>query len=495
MNLLTDPWIPIQESSKTKLITLEDVLCNDEACEIALSRDDMELACLQLLVCLTQVLFLPEDKKEWRQRIGEPLDGEEYQQGIQKFIDWFDLKHADIPFMQVRDVCAKKITPIQKLLVGLPEGNNHAFFNDSREINAVSESAAAIFLFNQAVNCTYGGGIKDGLRVLSQRSPITTLIAADSLRHTIWFNVLHKLSLLKIMPNYEQLKVNDRPTWVDPIKAKSKINAHEIGLLRGLFWQPMHIELTYSNYNNTCQFYNINVDEPLVTGFKLQKFGSFKTGGYDIQGRWIHPHSPRQINLKDKSERYLSFTTTAPAWTQLNHFLIKSEGKKEAYRPAQVVRQFHELAASDSLIVGGYRNKQASILQRRHDLFLLNAGWDKNGAQIENFVKTALEIKTVLRNKLYGFAKASGVEGIHQKAEAIFYHQSEPLIHRALWEMDWATGTQQIVLFRDELIRLSWQIFAQVTHPYSHEPKMIKALAISKTTLGKAFKDIKGETV
>ncbi len=496
MNLLTDSWIPIQHDSAFKLITLQTLLCKTDVGEIALSRDDMELACLQLIICLTQVLFLPNNDKMLRQRIIAPLSKEDYQAGIQGYTDWFDLNHPDTPFMQIRGVKAAKVTPIQKLFIGLPEGNNHAFFNNAGDISAISASAAAIVLFNQAMNSpSFGGGFKGGFR---GGAPITTLLKGDSLRQTIWFNILHKASVNQLLAgDYDSLKATDKPVWVEPIKAKSTIEAAKIGLLRGLFWQPAHIELIVNNQNEQnappkyCEFYGIETDHAVVS-FNKEKFV------YTLIGDWIHPHSPRIIDLKKKTQRYRSFTTSAPAWTQLNHFVIQSESKKEDYRIATVVKQFSALTAgakdiNPQLIVGGYRNKQASILQRRHELFPLNTGWDDNSHYLESLVIQAVEIKQQLRNKLYGFAKASGAEGIPDQAEALFYHHSETLIHEALRTMDWRQSAAMIKQLQQQLIRLSWQIVTEVTQPYQHEAKMIKALVITKKTLSVAFKKITGE--
>jgi CRISPR system Cascade subunit CasA len=493
MNLLTDPWVPVQQSGKTRLITLKEVLCVDSDYHITLPRDDMELACLQLIICLTQVLFLPDTAAELKRRIRIPLNEDEYVAGTQGYLDWFDLRHPETPFMQVRRVKAKRVTPIQKMLLGLPAGtSSHAFFNDPNEISQVDQSIAAIALFNMANNFSYGGGIKEGLRVLGQKAPITTLMSGRCLRQTIWFNVLHEQHILTYMPEYIRLKGNDKPVWVDQIKPRSRFSAHEIGLLRGLFWQPAHVELRFCNNKKSCDFLGLNSTDDTVCGFNIEKFGSQKTGGYDIEGTWIHPHSPRVLDIKKGTQRYLSFTSTAPAWTQLNHLLVASKDKKAGFIPAEIVRQFkHDLVQSDQLIVGGYRNKQASILQRRHEYFPLRPGWDKNGFEISRLVRMALEIKTLLRNKLFSFVKATGASAVNEKAQAMFYHQSEPLIHRTLREMDWSQSNDRLVKLQEDLINMSWKIFDQVTRPYAHEPKMIKALAVAKISLGGSFKKLK----
>ena len=172
---------------------------------------------------------------------------------------------------------------------------------------------------------------------------------------------------------------------------------------------------------------------------------------------------------------------------------MASQDKKEGHDPAEVVQQFkRDLARPSQLIVGGYRNERASILQRRHELFPLRPGWDKKGEQIAAFVGLGLKIKTLLRNKLYGFAKATGAEGINEKAETFYYHQSEPLIHQTLREIDWSDAGATLDRLRDELIRLSWDIFDQVTRPYAHEPRMLQALATAKRSLGAEFKKLKG---
>ena len=487
MNLLKDPWIPVQDQGGTALITLEEVLCTNDDYRIALPRDDLELACLQLMICLTQVLFPPGDKKALLARLRQPMSTDEYEQGIQPFVDWFDLHHEQWPFMQVRGVKAKVMTPIQKLFIGLPEGNNHAFFNDPGEITIISEGIAAIALFNQAMNApSMGGGFKGGFR---GGAPITTLLSDQKLRHKVWVNVLHQEHIRKMLPEYDLLQSKDKPVWVEPIQAKSRIPAQEIGLLRGLFWQPAHIELVHVENAGTCDVTAMPVDRGVI-GFSKEKFV------YDIVGDWIHPHSPRVRDLKKNTLRYLSFTTTAPAWTQLSHLLVSSQDKKEGHDPAEVVQQFkRDLGRPAQLIVGGYRNKQASILQRRHELFPLRPGWDKKGEQITAFVGVGLEIKILLRNKLYGFAKATGAEGINEKAETLYYHQSEPLIHQTLREIDWSDAGATLDRLRDELIRLSWDIFEQVTRPYAHEPRMLQALATAKRSLGTAFKKLKGTSV
>ena len=64
MNLLNDPWIPIRKGADFKHIAYKELLCSEQSdLQVALPRDDLELACIQMLAALTQVIFMPADKK------------------------------------------------------------------------------------------------------------------------------------------------------------------------------------------------------------------------------------------------------------------------------------------------------------------------------------------------------------------------------------------------------------------------------------------------
>ena len=104
MNLLFDLWIPVQKDNTHRHITLKELLCHEENWMVSLPRDDLEMACLQLLVALTQALFTPKDFDEWRNHQDVPLSEAEYNQQAQRYKDWFDLSHEQYPFMQTRSV-------------------------------------------------------------------------------------------------------------------------------------------------------------------------------------------------------------------------------------------------------------------------------------------------------------------------------------------------------------------------------------------------------
>ncbi len=456
MNLLTSPWIPVREDGRFHHITLQSLLCEEGNRQLSLYRDDMEAAALQLLISLVQAVFTPQSGEDLCRQVKQPMGNQEYLSAIEPLVDWFDLNHAETPFMQTRGVNAKEVTPIQKLFIGLPEGNNHAFFNSPGEIASVCSSCVAIALFNQASNCpSFGGGFKANLR---SSAPVTTLIAGDDLRQTLWLNVLSSDYIKRILPETQR---EEKPNWVVALTAAETVQAHTIGMLRGLFWQPARVELTGETRVGWCDSCQSQSDY-LFTGFNKEKFV------YAIEGMWPHPHSPLIWNLKKDGSReklrYLSFTTSAPAWTQLNQYLVTHDESI----PAHVVQQYEELfpRRALNLYVSGYRNKQAAILMRRHELFSMPIDWGVDG-RLAKIINEALAVRSLLRRKLYGFAKQVGAS-VQEDAQQQFDRRSEPLIHALLRDMSFKERKQAFREFRESIIRLARLLFEQATAPYRH---------------------------
>jgi len=481
MNLLTDDWIPVQRDGLFQQISLKTLLTKNEAWQISLPRDDMEMACLQMLVSLTQILFIPEDKTQLQAQISKPLPEQSYINAIAGKLDWFELDHPQHPFMQVRGVKAKELTDMAKLFAGLTGATSSAFVNEPDLASQLCPTCAAIGLFNQATNCPgFGGGFKASLR---GSAPITTLIMGSDLRQTLWRNILCKDTLDIVMP-WHEVTQSQKPNWVVQVKAGEQIEANQTGLLRGLFWQPAHIELEKKEGKAVCDCCGQHGNHYI--GFKKEKFV------YNFDGVWPHPHGPRvyKITKGTPEEKFSSFTTTAPSWTLLTQFLILKQGDREGHTPAPVISQARTINSDGGsrlyLIVGGYRNKQASILERRHELFNIAKEWQNSDRLIERIVETGIAYKTELRKKLYGFFKATGAS-LQDQAEHCFYKQTEPLVHSMLRDMDFRESKAAFSHYHQQLRETTSTIFGQITAPYQNEPKMIKALAIARRGLEKSL--------
>lgn len=489
MNLLIAPWIPVHRQGDMRQITYRELICGESGWRISLPRDDLEMACLQLLIGLTQAMFTPKDMAAWLDRQVASVTDEEFDSAIQPFLTWFDLADAEMPFMQSKTVKAKEDTPIQKLFIGLPEGNNHAFFNQVGEVHVACPSCTAIVLYNQASSSpSFGGGFKTGLRGMA---PITTLVQGNDLRETVWRNVLTAASLDRSMPGWRETSPRDKPVWVSPIEAANTQHAANLGLIRGYFWQPAKLRLQPPVPASVCDCCGTTI-EAGYTGFIKEKFN------YTLEGLWPHPLSPRQWEVKQgvKSESCLSFTNSAPAWTQLSQFImdgVDSKGR-EGYSPAPVVQQFREAKdfreLSLFLLVDGYRNKQAAVLERRHELFNLAAGWDSHIADIQAMVNIGIEIKDALRSSLFRFFKQTGI-ACHEAGQARFYRQSERLVHGALIDMK---SDEDFFAARDrlanQLAELTRDIFDAETAPYRHRPEIYAEIAKTRASLNSKLKTL-----
>ncbi|WP_312980237.1 type I-E CRISPR-associated protein Cse1/CasA [Atlantibacter sp.] len=488
MDLLVDPWIPVRafEERHPQTITLQRLCCSEEKWLLNLPRDDMELAALQLLICLLQVTCAPKDDGEMRRRVAKPLDEAEFISLMAPWLHTFQLDHPQTPFMQVKGVEAKEPTPMEKLMTGLSGATNCAFVNQPGQGEALCGGCTAIALFNQANNAPgFGGGFKSGLR---GGTPITTLIKGPDLRSTLWLNVLTTSRLQASFP--VDSHTENLPTWKRPVASGKTFPAATIGLLRGLFWQPASIELCPPIGPGQCcgcgqqsnQRYN---------GFLKAKFN------FTVEGLWPHPHSPRVIAEKKGviEQKFLAFTTAAPSWTQISRILVDKEtGQGEGRRVAMVVEQFREVYPRFKLvlIVGGYRNNQASILERRHDVLIFNEGWQKGVKVIDDIVDIGLEYKKALRRGLYTFVegiKSSEVKGagvaVHEVAERHYYRHSELLIPSILASINYSEPQDIVARLRKELHQLCEALFNQVTAPYAHHPKLIRSLAVARASLRK----------
>jgi CRISPR system Cascade subunit CasA len=492
MNLLTDTWIPIQQQGRYQKIGLQQLLCGEADGELCLPRDDMELACLQLLCAITQVLFTPKDKKELGRFVQQPLPPEIYAETCKDKLDWFDLDHPKTPFMQIRGVNAKEPTTMDKLLAGVADGTNKSFVNPAGLGEALCGGCAAIALFNVANNApSMGGGFKGSLR---GSTPITVLIKGKDLRQTLWLNVLTEESAESVMPWYQETKYL-LPNYLDTVKAEEKISASAIGLVRGLLWQPAHFELLPVEKTATCSC--CGCEEPVYRGFKKAKFN------YTVEGVWPHPLSSRTFAIKkgEKEEKFPSFTTTAPTWTHLSKLVVDQQNDKEGQQAAPVLQQARTFIAADKiqLIVGGYRNNQATVLERRHELFSLAQGWAEHGLVIHKIIEGGLSYKTALRKALYLFAvgvkdkvHGSGIN-LCDPVETNYYQQTENLLHQTFACVNFSEPDSTLQALNRKLKTVVIDLFENATDPYRQEPKMLKALALARRSLHKSLNDLEPE--
>lgn len=503
MNLVIDNWIPVSLNGESQRISLKQLLCDkqEQNWRLSVLRDDMDLAALQLLVCLVQVILMPEDAKTLKKRWHEPLPETDYENAIQPFIDWFDLRHPETPFMQTASVMTEKDkknwASLQKLFVGLPEktstsASSNGFFNTPDEIQSVHLGDAAIALFQQATNGFSLGGAAFSVG-LKGSMPLTTLVLSENLRKTLWTNVLSKAFLLEKAPELLRAEIQ-QPTWVIAPHTEKQEHALHIGLLRGLFWQPAKIKLEVKN--------------GLATGF-------FKNPGMcNVSGFWQHPHTPIDMlrlhtgNAKEKP--FLSARNDLPLWGQMLSFFYTNkqlkivDEQKEGTSCALVVQQYQDNSTwrgrDIKLAIGGYvkGGSAESLAGRRHETYSLATDWENKSAEMIYLIDMGLEVYKKLNAAINKFAfiaidkgslkaKESGFKkAVKDKAKQAYFDNSESLMHSILRKLVW----DDIASYQKQFADLARTIFEQIMAPYEHDPKMMQAIIESRAMLNNKLNKI-----
>ncbi len=126
MNLLTDDFLSVRRivDNKHVWVSLKDILCTKEEYNFMYPRDDLELGALCLCISIVQCLWPPADKSSLKKRLTSIMKSKDYDDGIRNYIQWFNLEDKKYPFMQVKDVQAKEVTPLDKILPGITGGTN-----------------------------------------------------------------------------------------------------------------------------------------------------------------------------------------------------------------------------------------------------------------------------------------------------------------------------------------------------------------------------------
>jgi CRISPR system Cascade subunit CasA len=191
---------------------------------------------------------------------------------------------------------------------------------------------------------------------------------------------------------------------------------------------------------------------------------------------------------KGQSEtKFASFTTTAPAWTRLTELVVrKNADRGEGNRPALAIGQARALDIYTlHLLVGGYRNKQASVLERRHELIELGDGWDNEVGRLEDLVDIGNRARDILFHKLMFAAmghkekKLPGIGAPIQKTgERLFYARTEERIIATFSDSaTFSEWQQHLDTYAADLAAECVAIFNELTDPYTMKPELIPIIA------------------
>lgn len=407
MNLFQASWIPVASGDEISHISYEELLCSSKPYQIRLYQDDLENAAVQLLSAMTQVVFPLESGKG-----PQKLTTKVFRERIKPLASWFDVVDLRYPFMQSRHVERTETTPIQKLIPGLPAGNNHAWFDSVETVLGLCGGCAAIAIFNQASNVpSFGGGYKAGLR---GSAPATVLIKGSDARETVWFNTLSANRCEQLYGKGHAVEV---PTWINPIIAKSNIETTQINLLRGLFWQPVPLLLKEWS-RGTCDCCKVEGVQ-VTSGFASDQLA------YQVRGQWPHPLSPTHWQTKKGETTKLpyAFSGTKPLWWATLELLSQGGDAAQGFRCAPVVEQFWDIfpGTDMNLTVFGYVNKKAAIIKRFSESLHVPANFKESLPQIESFFEKLGQIQSSVGKFAYMVESKHKVGGYSELVSERFW--------------------------------------------------------------------------
>ncbi len=286
------------------------------------------------------------------------------------------------------------------------------------------------------------------------------------------------------------------------MKRQETVHWNEIGLVRGLFWQPARVEMLRADEVSSCDLLGTE-QQAVYTGFRKEKFG------FTVPVLWPHPHGAMTAGTKKGALewKFAGFRTTAPAWTLLSEFVVPrrvdAPDAKEGSTPAGPVAQADAIGKGGlHLLVGGYRVKQSAVEQRRHELMSLAQGWNDDKKRLEKLVDLGKKAKSALRGRLYLAVKgdkSKGLKGIgadiHETGEMLFYAHTEALIHET-FDNGKTFGGWQVARaeFARALAETCRSIFEELTGPYALKPELIPVIAWARRSLNTALAKLMEET-
>lgn len=236
MNLLNDPWIPVNRrgSEKRELIRpfeITDSIDTGPYHVLDATRPDFNGSILQFLIGIVQTVMTPVDEVAWVDLFRNPPSKEALFEAMQNEAKYFDLEGEQIRFMQEVDLQEENLTPIASLLIDSPGANtiynNIDHFVKRNSVDGMCEACVAAALFTLNTNAPSGGaGIRTSLR---GGGPLTVVVIPDgyderfdTLWHMVWLNILIKKDLEKTNCSVSLRAPADRYPWAGSIRVSKQ---------------------------------------------------------------------------------------------------------------------------------------------------------------------------------------------------------------------------------------------------------------------------------
>lgn len=350
MNLINDPWIPIQRKSGAKALIAPWQLTETDDPVIALNapRPDFNGALMQFLIGLLQTTATPNSHNDWAAWLEKPPTPDALKAQFEPYADAFALQGEKGSFMQdFEPLEGAGSNGIAELLIDSPGGNtvkeNKDHFIKRGRVEQVCPCCAATALFSLQTNAPSGGqGHRTSLR---GGGPLTTLVVLDEnsdlpndLWRSIWLNVLEQQTLNSLTGDKDKTGLADIFPWMAKTRTSEKNTGKETTPLDvhplQMYWgMPRRIRVQWqSALSGHCDLCNAASDT-LVTQYQTKNYG------VNYVGTWQHPLSPYSMSKNGD----LLPQHPQPGGMTYQHWLGLFEDNETQFC-ASVVKRYRQLA-------------------------------------------------------------------------------------------------------------------------------------------------------
>ena len=339
LNLVTDPWIPAVRRGEPVTICPGEIASQDIE-RVDWPRDDLNIACIELLVGLVYLADPPADDGDWESRYKLP-DPDRLRDALNAYKDFFELTGDGPRFLQdleafETDAKRSEIKPPEMLFIdsaGEQTAKNNADLMVRRgRYGALPLPLAAMALYTlQAFAPSGGSGNRTSMR---GGGPMVTLMkpidgGSHPLWRFVWSNVPEGLAVgtdraSKALPWLRPTRTSERKKVVTPDMSHGA---------EAFFGMPRRLRLLF--------------DGDRMTGVVQRRYGANYAG-------WEHPLSPYYCQ-EVGGERFP--VHPKPGKLSYRNWLGLAFGKSgETRSVAKTVHRYHNLLAAPhaELSVGGW---------------------------------------------------------------------------------------------------------------------------------------------
>lgn len=267
MNLITDPWIPVQCANGEKRVIAPWQMAEVDVLFPDWPRADFNIACLELLIGLVYMADPPEDEEAWHER--KKPDPERLKARLTPFAPAFFLLGDGPRFLQDQEKLEGTPNPVDMLFIdsagGQTKRNNIDVMvhRDRYESLTLPEAAMALYTL-QDFAPSGGAGNRTSMR---GGGPLVTIVDPDkALWDLVWLNVpFGSPSEMKDLPWMKPTRTSEKGQIVQPPDLMKGFD------VEAFFGMPRRLRLVG--------------DGEKVTGVTQKPYGT-------NYAQWQHPLSP-----------------------------------------------------------------------------------------------------------------------------------------------------------------------------------------------------------